>query len=354
MTFLFLNNIVTEIDPISEFIVIKNALILGEQTFSISYHSVHIYLLIHTKMSDKKAIELFARYFVNDPNVTQEGADHFYATLTNLRNRKNKTKQELVILGGMEKSMKNIHLDVNRYYLLFCEHYKVTCLKEFAANNDLRIFPFINADNVSADELFPVVLDTLTTNERMSYFDESILKYAKEVEFNDTEIAFLDYNEPIILSLPLFVIPGLDTLNYNQLKMIRTELNATMNAIDTALKAFEDEINLLRFDAKNIVTIIEKAEQIIVPLCSNLKGKVEGNMYFLQIKNSIENPPLSTVKIGISSVRTMIHLLSARHIISAIDHDVITERASNIISLDSCKIFMYHSLENKPAMMLLQ
>ncbi len=351
MDFLFINNFVTEVEPLTEVIAVKNTVILGEKSYVVSFHIIPLNLILYSdRMPDKKVIESYPKYFAQSPGITVEGVDNFYADLLFFRNRKNRNQQELMILGGLEKKMKLMRADVKMYYELHCNYYKIMCLKEFVVSKDLLIYTFYLPQSVTEDQLFPDILNEFVDTDKMCYFDETILNHAQEISINDANIPYLNYEDKIIFHLPLFTIPGLDTLNYNQFKMIKSEMNDLLKDFYTAVEGLEKELYFLSFDAKNIVVIQEKINETIVPIVNDIKEKVEGNMYFQQIINSIESPPLSTIKIGVSSFATMLSFYQSRRIISEIDNEVLMEKAGNMKALDSCKIFFYHSLQNKPIM----
>ena len=323
MTFLYLNNFASEINPFSEINAIKNTLFFGKQTFAISFHVLPLSLLLIPKMTDKKVIEVFPKYFSQTPGITKESVDQFYSELLFFRNKKNKNRQELVVLGMLEKKMGNIHDDVRNYYHQLCEFYKMNCLKEFVENKELMIYSFLNRNAVVEDQLFPNVLEDLSSTNKMCYFDETIIPFTTEISANDSNIAFLDYDDSIILNLPFFNIPSSDSLTYNQLKHAKQEMNELLINFYTAIEAFEKEVYFLDFDSKNIITIQEKLNEFILPHLAEIKAKVEGIVYFSQIINSVEKPPMSTIKLGISSLKTMVSLLKARKVISESDGEIL-------------------------------
>ena len=89
----------------------------------------------------KDLLNNYIFYFSNLGNgYTEKEIDDYYAVLITLRNKKSKSRQELIHLGKLEHSLKRITEDVERAAKNWMSNNHIESLMEFEADNSLVIF----------------------------------------------------------------------------------------------------------------------------------------------------------------------------------------------------------------------
>src|ERR1017187_7628321 len=133
MKLLFMKSSLSQLHFVNERQMIKTGLLLSEKFFAVTptLGGIAVYRNRGTA-KDRHIINNYKYYFTNLGNgYTEDELENFLSILTKLRGKKIKSREELINLGQLEKSMKRLESEVNRASVNWLEQYKLDSLVNF-------------------------------------------------------------------------------------------------------------------------------------------------------------------------------------------------------------------------------
>ncbi|MEI6817394.1 MAG: hypothetical protein WCL14_12345 [Bacteroidota bacterium] len=325
----------------SEMTLIKTALLFADKVNVTSFNFHHFATSLNLdKMPEKDIIKVMHTIQERQGNI-KENADLaiFYKNLLMMRNRKNKAKNDLIFLAQLERTYTILVKDVANYFNLFNENNNMACFEGFIADGTLNIIPFNHDKQSETDTIGHRIMDSFLHATSFHLFDESIMrgtvKLTADEAFSDSSHVGASADSDVLS------IPNLDSLGYNPLRIIRNELLDGFKLFHKEVEELQREIteslwNFETYDAMQ-AKFIERLEAIT----NDYKKTGDENVYFQQIKNSTADKRISTLRIGITSVRSLVYYYWVRNVISIEMRTYIINEIEKHKSADSCSLFFY-------------
>jgi hypothetical protein len=236
------------------------------------------------KATNRNIIHNYQFYFTQFGNgYTADQLEEFLAILNQLKNKKFKTRDDLINLGKLEKSMKEIEAEVNRASLHWLEENKIETLVDFYRADNLSVFD----ENLETkiDEFYyrNFILDEILDPDKFHFLwcDESI-----SVEDNNAKEDEIRKDALKIFSSILFETPCLDSLSYMQLKIIRNDFLENLKPFYESIEDMNKKFDSYNLTDENIESIAKEFDIILQSHFISLEEFIDKNIYFQQIRNS--------------------------------------------------------------------
>jgi len=351
----------TDVSPLKQSIYIRASMLYVTEVCVCSFISASLSTWHwRNTWSEKETCVMFDSLFKQqDPN--SDGAA-FYKHLKEVRNTKNKNKQQLIHHHKMEASMKQVKQDVFKWFTNIIEMYQLEPILEYCAESDKAFKEAKNKDDIELgaikfmtnslymeqsegeDHIIQDILNSLLEKEQSFILEEEIEGLVPFAELESNEKVT---TEPVFFSAYLFELPNLNDLTLNQLKNIREELKLVVKPFQEGFKEFKKELAAIPFE--HAKTQIKALFDIHVsPHLSAIQYKADENIYIQQQKNRYGAGSFIKVMLGISSLEDQIHLLEKDGTLLPFVENAILEKLEKNINIKNCFPFIYHKLSPLP------
>ena len=260
--------------------------------------------------------------------------EFYYKSHKALKNKKNKTKADLIQFGKGENIFKNIKKELLDYCVKYGEYLKVNEFLPFIEERHFDIYSII-------EDLRPEYFIGHLTECEINYcLDGTLFEMTDNILNSDTN-TFQQRDGWSFFNIPLFQLPDLNSLNYAQLNIIRKEF---LERFDPFYKPFSDlqiELSKIIYDATNHEIIQNKIAEVFNPCLPLFKEATENNVYFNMIKNSITDVPVYQLSAVVTSINTLIELFVKDNIITPHEKEIIIEGVKRTKDINSTVAFFY-------------
>ncbi len=325
----------------SELTLIKVALLFAEKVNVLSFNFQQIPMAAKIETGSEKHTIMFTKMVHTEQGTLKESLDVelFYKNLLKIRNMKNKQKADLILLARLEAIYKSIHKDMVAYMQEIISKSKLELFKGFVKDESLNIMPHGFDLESEIDPIGLRILNSFLDPLGFHLFDESIMNKA-EREDTSEEITFADFTG-YTLELDIMEVPNLDSLDYQQLKIIRNEFLSKFESFGKAAEDFQKEISDTLWVEENHEGLKEQLSKRFNTKADDLYTVGEENIYFQQIRNSDADKRVSTLMIGLTSIRTLVFYYWYQRVITIEMRTYIINEIEKHKSADSCSLFFY-------------
>jgi len=283
--------------------------------------------------SDRQVLYNYKYFFTNlGEGFSAEALDSFFNTLTMLRNKKFKTRADVINLGKLEQNIVLLKSEVNRASIHWMETNKLDSILNFYADETLNVYD--ESAELKADELFfrNYLQDEILDSEMFHFFGaEKAINIHQKVDLSD-----FDKELSIkFISTILFEIPCLDSFSYNQLRIIRNEFQEHLIPFHKALDEMKTKFETCIMTDENTDSLNKEFDEIIEPYVEFFKNLIGNNIYFQQIANSSTDHKRFQMNISFSTLETLLAVYKNAYVIDNMEYDILCEKialAKDLIS----------------------
>jgi len=318
--------------------IIKTGMLFADRFHAISKNIRNLRLHhIRDTMKDKDIIYCYKYYFTDlGVGPPEEDIDQFYKDLTKLRNKKAKTKQELMHLGGMEKNMRILKGDVYTASESWVITNNLESMIGFLEDKSLSILDSIPEENWFQFRLTMFEgLDSPTYYHIKAIYEMNMMQ-SKSVR--DTEpLTDIDH----LYTNHLCYLPCLDSLSHNQMKIIRNEFNEKLSEVFDQIYLMQMEFSKEPLTPENINKVgirFDEVTDIIQPI---IQETVDNNIYFQQIKNSSTDHKLYQFNIAFATIKKVMSSYRDYRVITDIEETMFLEKIALTKDINNCCVYFY-------------
>ena len=272
-----------------------------------------------------------------------------YESMLYYRNKKGKSKAEIVLMKKIERLM-NKHLsNYKTHFAELCELLKLTELLPLSLYNSkstrLPLFAWYFPDERSKNginERIRVMAKMVTQkDDDFLFFDVEIKTHNSSADVSFIEQAGIG---TVFLSDFLFQIPAPETLNTQQIVVIRNELSKTFYPL---LSNFESLFSILRelpFEQKEFSKIAIEYKNKIDSIKGFFQNELDKNELLNQLKekNIADNTnTFYKVFAGISSFQNILNFYHQLKVIDEQNFLYITEEMSTKVNVKNSRLFFF-------------
>jgi hypothetical protein len=315
---------------------IKTGLVFTDWVWSVGY-SFQMMNFLH--LNDQATPKIIIHNYNNiSARVTgmhsKDSIDSFYKSYLVLKNKKYKTKDDLIELGKKESTVKSLKKDL------------ITVTKQyFELINASELLPFME------NNIFKI--DTIALGRRTDSFIMNLREYSINYCLDGTVFrdgdslidsensSFQQRKDLSFINIPLFQLPDLNSMNYAQLRIIRNEFLEKFEPFYKPYCDLQKELFEILYEESNFENIHHKIDEVFNPYLPVFKEATENNIYFSMIKNSIPDVPVYQFSAVVTSLKNLIELFVKDNIITHDEREIIIEGVGRTKDINSTVAFFY-------------
>jgi hypothetical protein len=288
-------------------------------------------------MKDKEVIHSYKYYFTDIGNgFSSEELDEFYRSLVFIRNKKLRNKNELILLGRLEKDLKNIRGEVQRGSDNFIATNKLESMVGFVEDKSILINDWSNEDNFNMLKL-PMFMD----------FSSGDILHILTMDTKPNLADFKDRNTEPMTDLGLWYsnhlcyLPSLESLSYSQMKIIRNEFKEKLGQVNKMIIDMQAEFKEIVLTLKNLNNVGIRFDELSDQIQPVFHEAVEQNIYFQQIENSASEKKYFELNIAFTTLQNILSYYRQIHVVSEIEETMLMEKIAQNSNVNTCCVFMY-------------
>jgi hypothetical protein len=258
---------------------------------------------------------------------------------------KHKTKEQLVLLHKAQ-AMENA-------YKKYLNEYAIYVLKSIYVFNWLELMDkeilelgghwMYSESSDEEDSLIPEISNSIMDKEEFLLVDGIIGTYIKEVSLEEHKKDGLFSKEPKIFSFPLVdILYGKDISKENLLVLRKDTLNK-LNGISAKMDEFKASLHHEEFG--------DPVKEKTLAFYESLKEEresfqtyIDEHMFIKQVLNSDKDCFRAQLRMGVSSIRTMIHYFEKSKILLPFVANALEKQLEQKMDIDKCDAFLYIKL----------
>ena len=329
--------------------MVKTGLIFAEKTTLVSYYFKNVVFHMNLyKLSEKQLYIDYAkrlrdanpeeinRYSDNESDVDVEAhlkeMENMYGELIQLRKIKYKDLEDMVRMGQIEKSLRDMKNGTIKLGEQKLEEFGRLLLVKFCNDNSLTIILHDPDYEKPVLSLVERLFKAFTRSNVIQFFDEYIL--SEDDHLNDTPSEFL--------STELFTIPDLDSLTYSQLKIMRTEMMDSMKPFYKTVDVMQKEFSKVLYTDENLEYIETRTSELLAPHFEDVKKTMENSLYNQQIINSKPDTVFYTLHFCVSSIEMIVGFYEINDVLTFEEGELLLQQIALHKSIETCCFFFYN------------
>ena len=320
--------------------LIKTGMLFAHQLHAVAFNWKIVYIFSSIEeMSEKEYVQNY-KFFYTDPTIalSPEKLDSLYAELNKLRNKKMKTKNDLILLGRYEKSFVNVKAAVLRAFDQILAENKLESILGFAKEKVLEFYDEKAAREHGILKFQKTLIEEFSTPDLYHF----VTTNDKSKRIIDTENlkTVMDNPEHIFFN-HICLIPCLDSLSYHQLKIIRNEFQEQLFPFYKALKEAEKEFEQIPLTIENVDKVNNRFDELFLPLIPPIEAMVRDNIYIQQIENSSSDHKTYELNIAFGTIETIVKIYGQTKVIALSEYENIFEKITYTRDIKSCCLFFF-------------
>ncbi|MEI6816373.1 MAG: hypothetical protein WCL14_07160 [Bacteroidota bacterium] len=346
MELIIINKEDSEFFPNDELVMVKTALIIAEKVYVINYNFKDLVFYCNFEKMTLKSVMAYYLDTIKDSTLENKDTlltegETMYHELKDLQKFKYKDHLQIVYMNQLEHSLQNLKVQTaERDGKILEEDFKMPLIR-FYKDKILDIIIHDPALYAKAKSIVEQLIETFLDDDIIQFFDEYIIL--------SNEALLAHYH--VILSKSLFIIPELNSLTYEQLRLVRMEMTNDFKPFYKAVEEMKNEFSKVVFNEENQPFISERTEEILAPYCTMIKDRMENNDYVNQIKNQSDNYAEYELKFCVSTIERVVRFYAESKIITPEEEKEILWNIAVKKPIDTCCFFFYNDSTEKIRMM---
>jgi hypothetical protein len=349
MNLLFIKTKGSDIPFYIEVVIAKAGIILGADKVSVVSYNFHktITRKNFEELTLKELIEEFSNIYKDSPGVApKETLISLHKSLMFLRNKKAKTKEDLINLGKHENFFKNVKTDVKNAYDNVIGQDNVGPIESFIDDGILDLIHYDPETQPVKETVPDMLIRHFIADDVVPIFDQSIMVGREGWLSLYDVIKATKEKQSMIGSFTVFDFPDLDSLSHQQLRIIRNEFKEKMQGLhenlEEAKKDFKDVLCIM----ENKVMIDQKVDDHFNKITDITYAAGNENLYFQQIKNSVQDVQIYCLHLGYSRIRRIVEYYRNFNMITASEEAYINSTIARHRDVDSLVFLFFIEWKN--------
>ena len=327
----------------NELVCIHPNILLADSFVTSSMSSIFLttYLELET-YSDEMIYKLYELFFSK-----QEGAQEFvdrvkenYPFVKKTQQKKHKTKADLSVIGNFKTIIRAMLKQLIAYYENRLKNAGTFHLLPFVDDGILKLtfLRFMDLPDTEAQFITDI---SATIFER-----ESILQFDPSVEemFNFTPYDFSKTKETEFIKIPLWNLPRISGLSYEEMQHIRQHLKPALDLFKSQLKALSKELHAITYEDESLHLIKQKCIEGLSNFIEPVQHSINQSLYLNKLRNQFPSDHYLKFCLGISTAETLVNYYEKKEIIEPYMASEIKQRVERHIGLSSSNFFAYYEI----------
>ncbi len=297
--------------------------------------------------SPEKIVACFKECYKDHPVAMEMVKDYYEVSTLVKKNTQNKHNNPRKVIGinAFASLHKKFKEDLKTFARDIIVGNELAERMEFRTDGAFVMKPidFRQKDN-KEDALISEISTTITNRDYMLLFDKNVEEIFPFATFGVLETNGFDF-----IRIPLWDFPYLNSLDYNQMKYTRNDLQPAMAPFKIKLQEFWDEIVTIQFIDKNIEQLKHLCQSKLHPFVQPIQQAINESLYISQIRNKSENNNKLTMCLGITSVHKLIQYYEKVETVLPYVASEIKQQVSRYMDLKATQMFVYFKISNNEA-----
>ena len=284
----------------------------------------------------------------NDPEATLKEAEkniQLHKNIDAVKRVKHKTKEQIVLLHKGQV--------MERMYKQYLNEYAAYALKSICVFNWLDLMDeevvefgghlYYNEKSDKEDSLITEISKSIMDKEEFLLVDGIIGTYIKEAALEEHKKEELLSKETKIFSFPLVDILYGKDISKENLAVLRKNTQSKLNGISAKMDDFKASLHYEEFG--------DSAKEKMIAFYESLKEEresfqsyIDEHMFIKQVLNSDKDCFRAQLRIGVSSIRTLITYFEKSKILLPFVANALEKQLEQKMDIDKCDAFMYIKL----------
>jgi hypothetical protein len=284
----------------------------------------------------------------NDPEAALQEAEkniEMHKNIEAVKRVKHKTKEDIVLIHRAQT--------IEQQYKKWLNEYGAWVLKSIYVFNWLELMDkeimelgghwFYHETSDDEDSLIPEISKSIMDKEEFLLVDGIIGTYIKESALEENKKDGLFSKEPKMFSFPLVDILYGKDISKENLAVLRKDTLNKLNGISVKMDEFKASLHHEEFGD----TVKEKT----LAFYESLKGEresfqtyVDEHMFIKQVLNSDKDCFRAQLRVGVSSIRTLIHYFEKSKILLPFVANALEKQLEQKMDIGKCDAFLYIKL----------
>ncbi len=294
----------------------------------------------------KQIICLYYSFSIpNDPEAALKESEkniEMHKNIEAIKRIKHKTKEDIVLLHkthAIENAYKKYLNEFGAYVL------KNIHVFDWLELMDKEIIELssnwsYHGTSDAEDGLIPEISKSILDKEEFLLADGIIGTYIQETALEEDKKEGLLSNEPKIYSVPLVDILYGKDISKENLAVLRKDIQNKLNGISAKMDEFKASLHLEEFGD----TVKEKTLDFYDSLkeeSASFQTYVDEHMFIKQVLNSDKDCFRAQLRMGVSSIRTMINYFERSKILLPFVAKALEKQLEQNMDIDKCDAFLY-------------
>lgn len=322
---------------------IHSYILLSDTIMYASMSSALLMLYINIDSWKDEAIEKMIPFFF-PKNEENEDILAFFNVMQplvkKLTKQKHKDKNDLVTMGQYKEALRRmrkiIKLDVEEKI----GPTEIIALIPFVKENiwQLHFTGYMEAPN-QEDFYIPELTNIIINREILFAFDSQV-----DTLLNPTQLDAAQAQDFDFISIPLWNMPHLLGMTYEQLQHSRENLQKPLTAYKNDLKELSKQLFPIDFSTENMQQIKQLCTDRIIPYQNSIQKDIDDCLYISQLRNRYPKDFYATFCLGITSAENLVSYYEKTKNVEPYVATQIKERISRHIHLKATYVFTYFQI----------
>jgi hypothetical protein len=294
--------------------------------------------------TDEDIIYLFAEMYKDNSKIFEQimVVDKSLPDIKRLKNKKHKDKQDLIRLASYRSLMNKYRERVCQNYAKDLDDYGIMELIPFVDDGTWFIEHKCNTDKSTGEDAYITKISKdIIEHQYILSLDYSVDNDFRDV-FTNQKIDF-DFD---FIKIPLWKIPPVVQIPYNQLKHIRLTLQPIIQPFKTHLEEFRKQIFQLSYSTTNMSLIRQIEQHMPENFLQPIQEAIDGSIYLCNRKSQYAEHMFLRFCLGITSAENIVDYYLANKIIEPYMSSEIKKRISRESDLQASRVFCYFELHS--------
>ena len=327
----------------NELVCIHPNLLLADRFVSSSMTSIFLttYLELET-YSDEMIYKLYELFFSK-----QEGAQEFvdrvkdnYPFVKKTQQKKYKTKSDLSVIGNFKTIIRAMRKQLIAYYENRLKNAGTFHLLPFVDDGNLKLtfLRFMDIPDTEA-QFITDISATIVERESILQFDPSVEEMYKFTPYDSCEA-----KETEFIKIPLWNLPPILGLSYEEMKHIRQHLKPALDLFKSQLKEFSKELHAITYNDENLDKIKHECSNALSNFIEPVQKSINDSLYLNKLRNQFPSDHYLKFCLGITTAETLVNYYAQKEVIEPYMASEIKQRVERHIGLSSSNLFSYYEI----------
>ncbi len=263
-----------------------------------------------------------------------------YPKMKIVQNLKRKGKTELAAIGNFKSIISYMRKKIIVYFEQLIKNNGTFHLLPFVDDGILKLSPLRFMDLPDTEAQFITDISaTIVERESILQFDPSVEEMFKFTPFDSSEA-----KETEFIKIPLWNLPPILGLSYEEMKHIRQHLKPALDLFKSQLKAFSKELHAITYNHENLDKIKQECSNALSNFIEPVQKSINDSLYLNKLRNQFPSDHYLKFCLGITTAETLVNYYAQKEVIEPYMASEIKQRVERHIGLSSSNLFSYYEI----------